>query len=442
MAETAALAWRNWAGTESATAAEVHAPRGVEQISAVITAAAERGTTVRARGSGHSFTSAAAAHGVALDLSNWTGVVAEAGTGVDGAEVTVRSGTTLAALNAELDRRGRAMANLGDIDAQTISGAISTGTHGTGARLGGIATQVSALELVLANGSVARCSATERPDLFAAARIGLGALGVISTVTLRTEAAFALAAEERPEPLDAVLEGLDENCADNDHFEFYWFPYGQKALTKRNNRMPVGALPRPLGPARAFFEYEIMENAAFGALCKIGRLVPQLVRPLNKLSASVLSPRSYSDVSHKVFVSSRRVRFVESEYAIPRAALGEVLAELRARVPQLVEPVMFPVEVRVAAADDIWLSTAHERDSAYIAIHQYRGMPYRAYFALFESIVNAVGGRPHWGKMHTLDAGALRARYPRFDDFARVRSEVDPGGLFRNPYCDRVLGPI
>ncbi|GAA3023679.1 D-arabinono-1,4-lactone oxidase [Actinokineospora globicatena] len=437
MAQDTPLAWRNWAGTESATAAEIHSPADVAGISAAITSAAERGSTVRARGSGHSFTAVGAAHGVAIDLSNWTGVVA-----VDGADVTVRSGTTLAALNTELDRRGRALANLGDIDAQTISGAISTGTHGTGARLGGIATQVSALELVLADGTAVRCSATERPDLFAAARIGLGALGVITMVTLRTEPAFVLAAAEQPEPLDQVLERLDENCADNDHFEFYWFPYGRKALTKRNNRLPVGARPRPLSPARRFFEYEIMENGAFGALCKIGRFAPQLVRPLNKLSASVLSPRSYSDVSHKVFVTSRRVRFVESEYAIPREALAEVLAELRARVPQLAEPVMFPVEVRVAARDDIWLSTAYDRDSAYIAIHQYRGMPYRAYFALFESIVDSVGGRPHWGKMHTLDAEKLRGRYPRFDDFARIRSEVDPGGLFRNPYTDRVLGPI
>ncbi|SES48940.1 D-arabinono-1,4-lactone oxidase [Actinokineospora terrae] len=437
MAQDTPLAWRNWAGTETATAVELHSPADVTAISAAITSAADRGLTVRARGSGHSFTPAAAAHGAALDLSTWTGVVS-----ADGADVTVRSGTTLAELNTELDRRGRAMANLGDIDAQTVSGAISTGTHGTGARLGGIATQVSALELVLANGSVVRCSATERPDLFAAARISLGALGVISTVTLRTEPAFVLAAAEQPEPLEQVLEQLDQNCADNDHFEFYWFPYGRKALTKRNNRLPAGALPRPLGPVRQFFEYEVLENGAFGALCKIGRFVPQLVRPLSKLSASVLSPRSYSDVSHKVFVTSRRVRFVESEYAIPREALAEVLAELRARVPQLADPIMFPVEVRVAARDDIWLSTAHDRDSAYIAIHQYRGMPYRDYFALFESIAASVGGRPHWGKMHTLDAEKLRALYPRFDDFARIRSEVDPDGIFRNPYTDKVLGPI
>lgn len=430
-------AWRNWAGTERAVAAEVLTPRSVEEIQAAVTAAARAGLTARARGSGHSFTAVGAAHGVALDLSNWTGVTAaDTGTGL----VTVRAGTTLAALNAELDRIGLAMTNLGDIDAQTVAGAIATGTHGTGARFGGLATQVAALEVVLADGSVTTCSGDD--ELFAAGRVGLGALGVVTAVTLRTEPAFVLSAVERPEPLDDVLAGLDEHCAANDHFEFYWFPYGTKALTKRNNRLPQGSAPRPLGPVRRFVEYELMENAAFGALCRIGRAAPALVRPLNRFSASVLSERSYQDVSHRVFVTSRKVRFVESEYAVPRQALGEVLAELRARVPRLADPVMFPVEVRVAAADDVWLSTAYGRDSAYLAVHQFAGMPYQEYFALFESVVGAVGGRPHWGKMHTLDSHALADLYPRFADFRRVRSAVDPGGLFRNPYTDRVLGPI
>ncbi|OLR95604.1 D-arabinono-1,4-lactone oxidase [Actinokineospora bangkokensis] len=431
------MAWRNWAGTEAATATAVRSPRDPGEIAAAVRWAAERGARVKARGSGHSFTAAAAAHGVAVDLSRWTGVC---GADLDARRVTVRSGTTIAQLNRELDALGLALENLGDIDAQTISGAISTGTHGTGAGLGGIATQVTALELVLADGSVVSCSDTERPDLFAAARIGLGALGVISTVTLRVVPAFALAAQERPEPLAEVLAGLDEHCAANDHFEFYWFPYGSKALVKRNNRLPEGEVPRPLGALRRFVEYEVVENAAFGALCRVGRAVPRLVKPLNRISASALSERSYSDTSHRVFVTSRRVRFVESEYAVPRESLADVLGELRTRVPRLADPVMFPVEVRVAAADDIWLSTAHGRDSAYLAIHQYVGMPYREYFDLFESVVAQVGGRPHWGKMHTLDAEALRARYPRFDDFLRVRSEVDPEGRFANPYTDRVLG--
>jgi FAD-linked oxidoreductase len=432
-----ATAWRNWAGTESAVATSVATPGDVTEIAGAVTRAAESGRTIRARGSGHSFTAVGAAHGVAIDLSRWTGIAAaDVATGL----ITVRSGTTIRALNAELDRLGLAMTNLGDIDAQTISGAISTGTHGTGAKLGGIATQVTALELVLADGSVVRCSESERPDLFAAARVSLGALGVISTVTLRTEPSFVLSAEERPEPLDEVLNALEHNHTANDHFEFYWFPYGTKALTKRNNRMPAGTKPEPLSRAREFYEYQVMENAALGALCRIGRRVPALARPIGRLTSTVLSPRSYSDTSHRVFVTSRGVRFVESEYAIPRDKLGDVLFELRATVPKLPDPIMLPVEVRVAAADDIWLSTAYGRDSAYIAIHQYVGMPYRPYFDLFERIVGAVGGRPHWGKMHTLTAETLRERYPRFDDFTKLRSEVDPNGIFANPYTSRVLG--
>jgi L-gulono-1,4-lactone dehydrogenase len=431
--------WRNWSGTESAVATSVVRPRDLAEICKAVSAAAESGQTVRARGSGHSFTATAAAHGVAIDLSGWTGIVeADTATGL----VTVRSGTTIRALNVALDRRGLAMTNLGDIDAQTISGAISTGTHGTGAAFGGIATQVVALELVLADGSVVTCSADHRPDLFAAAKVGLGALGVISTVTLRTEPAFVLSADERPEPLEQVIEALDHNCATNDHFEFYWFPYGGKALTKRNNRLPAGTEAAPLSPMRRFYEYELMENAALGALCRLGRRVPRLVKPLNRLTSTVLSPRSYSDTSHRVFVTNRSVHFVESEYAIPRESLRTVLAELREKVPALAEPVILPVEIRVAAGDDIWLSTAYGRDSAYIAIHQYVGMPFRRYFDLFESIAGAVGGRPHWGKMHGLDAATLRERYPRFDDFTAIRAEIDPDGRFANPYTDRVLGSV
>lgn len=427
-------AWRNWAGTEAAVATEVVRPRDLDELS---TAVAGARRTVRARGSGHSFTAVGAAHDRALDLSEWTGIVsADAATGL----VTVRSGTTLRALNAELDRLGRAMTNLGDIDAQTVAGAISTGTHGTGARFGGIATQVAALELVLADGSVVTCSPDERPDLFAAGRVGLGAFGVISTVTLRTEPSFVLRAEERPEPLDDVLAAIDDNCADNDHFEFYWFPYGRNALTKRNNRLPAGTVPEPLSRTRRFVEYQLMENTAFGAVCRVGRAVRPLVRPLNRLSSAVLSARAYSDVSHRVFVTNRNVRFVESEYAVPRSSLTDVLRELRKEVPKLADPVIFPVEIRIAAADDIWLSTAYERDSAYVAIHQFVGMPYQEYFALFEAIAGGAGGRPHWGKMHTLDASVLRSRYPRFDDFTALRSSVDPHGKFLNPYLSRVLG--
>jgi len=456
------MTWQNWAGTASAAPARRHWPRSTEEIADAVTRAAQDGLTVRALGSGHSFTPAAVTSGAALDLSGWSGIVsADLASGL----VTVRSGTTIRELNAALDVLGLAMANLGDIDAQTVSGAISTGTHGTGARLQGIAAQVAGLELVLADGSAVSCSATERPDLFNAARVSLGALGVLSTVTLQCVPAFALAADERPLPLEEVLGRFGELAAGNDHFEFYWFPYGKNALVKRNNRITRGddppvpptarptaksaivsgargaQVPPPMPQWRRFLEYEVMENAAFGALCRTGRAIPAAIKPLNRLAAASLSKRSYSAPSHEVFVTSRRVKFVESEYAVPVESLLDVLTELRAGVARLADPVMFPVEVRIAAADDIWLSTAYGRDSAYVAIHQYTGMPYQEYFKLFESIAGAAGGRPHWGKIHVRDAAYLAGAYPRFADFLKVRDETDPSRAFANPYLEQVFGP-
>jgi L-gulono-1,4-lactone dehydrogenase len=412
----------------------------MDAIADAVREAALAGLPVRALGSGHSFTAAAATSGAALELSNWTGVIsADSDSGL----VTVRSGTTLRSLNTALDALGLALPNLGDIDAQTIAGAISTGTHGTGARIGGLATQVVSLDLVLADGTVVSCSAEQRPDLFAAARVSLGALGVIATVTLRCVPAFTLAADERLMPLEEVTARFDEFAACNDHFELFWFPYGDRVLVKRNNRIAAEAthVPRQMSEWRRFWEYEVLENAAFGALCRTGRAIPRLVKPLNRLAGASLSNRSYSAPSHQVFVSPRRVRFVESEYAVPREAVLDVLAELRGCVPRLADPVMFPVEVRVAAADDIWLSTAYGRDTAYVAIHQYGGLPYREYFRLFESITAAADGRPHWGKMHTLDAERLSRLYPRFADFRRFRDDLDPDRRFTNPYLDQVLGP-
>ncbi|MEV6603386.1 D-arabinono-1,4-lactone oxidase [Kutzneria sp. NPDC051319] len=431
--------WRNWAGTARSQPVHVARPRDVSEIAEAVTVAAKDGFTVRPRGSGHSFTSIAATDGVAIDLGEWSGVVRA---DRENHLVTVRSGTPLHRLNAELHRLGMAMANLGDIDAQTISGAISTGTHGTGARLGGLSTQVRALELVLADGSVVTCSPDERPDLFSAARVGLGALGVISTVTLQCVPAFALQAREFPQPLDAILERFDPLCDSEDHVEFHWFPHSDRVQVKHNIRLPADASIAPLSRARQFYEYEVMENSAFGLVCKLGRAVPSVVPTLNRVCASLWSERSYSDHSFRVFTTPRRVRFVETEYAVPRESLHDMLREFRAAIPRLRHPVIVPVEVRVAAADDIPLSTAYGRDSAYIAIHQYVGMPYREYFDCFERIAGAVGGRPHWGKMHTLDASVLATRYPRFDDFRALRATVDPNGVFRNAYLDTVLGPV
>nr|WP_257901812.1 D-arabinono-1,4-lactone oxidase [Saccharothrix obliqua] len=421
--------WTNWARTASACPHRVEHPASADELSAVVAGA----SAIRPRGSGHSFTGIAVAPGAALDLDRWTGV-----TEVSGELVTVRAGTTIRQLNAQLDVLGLAMPNLGDIDAQTIAGATATGTHGTGARHGGLATRIAAMEVVLADGEVVRCSPTERPDLYDAARVGLGALGVVSTLTLRCVPAFVLHARESPARLDAVLEEFDHLTAVEDHVEFHWFPHGDHVILKRNNR--VDEPPAPLSALRRFYEYEVLENGAFGLVCRIARTVPATTRGLNRLCGRLVSERVYRDVSHHVFVTPRRVRFVESEYAVPRAELHGVLRELRSAVAKLDHGVVVPVEVRVAQADDIWLSTAHGQDTAYIAVHQYLGMPYRRYFDAFERIATAVGGRPHWGKLHTRTADTLAPAYPRFADFRALRARLDPTGKFGNAHLDRVLG--
>jgi L-gulonolactone oxidase len=428
--------WTNWAGTVRSEVTVVH-PASVGELAAVVAAATERGQRVKPIGAGHSFTSIGATDGVQLRLDRLAGIVrADRDSGL----VTVLPGTRLHVLNDTLWQLGLSMTNLGDIDVQTISGAISTGTHGTGARLGGLATQVRALELVLADGSVLDVNADEHPDVFAAARVGLGALGVIASVTLQCEPAFALAAAEAPGSLDDVLDDLDGHVLGNDHFEFYWFPHTRRVLTKRNNRVLPGTELRPLRRFRHWLDDEFLSNQVFEAINRATTRRPALIPRANDVATRLLGARDFIDRSYRVFASVRSVRFREMEYALPRPAVSELLAGIEGYLERSGEQVGFPVEVRFAAADDIWLSTAHGRDTGYVAVHQYHRREHEPYFRAVEAIAAELGGRPHWGKIHYRDTESLRAGYPHFDDFRTVRDKLDPQRTFGNEYLERVLG--
>ncbi len=424
-------AWSNWAGNQRAMAARGVRPSSRDEIADAVRAAAAAGDSVKAVGAGHSFTPTAVTDGVRIELDRYADPVS-----VRGTSVTVRAGMPLHRLNAHLAAHGLALPNLGDIDAQTISGAISTGTHGTGATLANLATFVEEVELVTGDGSVQRVRAGD-PE-FPAVAVGIGALGVVTEVTLRCVPAFTLLADERPMPLGEVLRDLDTLCDANDHFEFYWFPYTDRALVKRNNR--VERDDAPLSGFRGWLDDEFLANTVYGALCRLGRRVPALVPAIARLSARALSARRYTAPSHEVFCSPRRVRFVEMEYSLPRAALRDAFGGLRSILGSLPYPIVFPVEVRCAAADDLWLSPGYGRDSAYIAIHQYVGMPHERYFRQFEEFAYSLGGRPHWGKLNYLDADQFRAAYPRYDDFRAVRDKLDPARVFGNAYTRRILG--
>ncbi|MFB8245834.1 D-arabinono-1,4-lactone oxidase [Streptomyces sp. NPDC055952] len=427
--------WRNWGGNVSARPAREVTPASVDELAAAVRRAAEDGLRVKAVGTGHSFTSIAATDGVLIRPQLLTGIRR---IDRENMTVTVEAGTPLKRLNVALAREGLSLTNMGDIMEQTVSGATSTGTHGTGRDSASIAAQIKGLELVTADGSVLTCSEKENPEVFAAARIGLGALGIVTAITLAVEPVFLLTAREEPMPFDRVLADFEELWAENEHFEFYWFPHTGSTTTKRNNRS--AGPERPVPQVKGWIEDELLSNGVFQVANWVGRAVPAAIPAIAQVSSKALSARTYTDIPYKVFTSPRRVRFVEMEYAVPRAAVADALRELRRLVDRSGLRVSFPVEVRTAPADDITLSTASGRDSAYIAVHMFRGTPYQRYFTAAERIFTAHEGRPHWGKIHTRDAEYLSAVYPRFGEFTALRDRLDPDRRFQNDYLRRVLG--
>lgn len=431
--------WRNWAGTHSSTPHRFETPRSVAELSTLVASATERGLRVKAVGAGHSFTGVAVTDGILVSLDNIAGIESVRTT-PDGPIATVWAGTRLRSLNEQLWNRGLAMINLGDIDVQSIAGALSTGTHGTGARFGGLATLIRGLQIVLADGSVVDCSDTENPDLYQAAKISLGSIGIITKLDLAVQPRYAMRAVEGPAALDETLEGLEHDLATVDHFEFYWFPHTNRVLTKRNTRLPGHTPLQPVGRVRGYIDDELLSNTLFEGINRLTTAFPATIPQINQVSARALSAREFTDRSYEVFASPRRVRFREMEYAVPQEAVKDTLREIAGWLDGSDCRIAFPVEVRFAPADDVWLSTANGRDSAYIAVHQYHRRDHRDYFDAVEAIARSVDGRPHWGKMHGRTAADLRPTYARFDDFCTVRDKFDPARTFDNDYLRQVLG--
>ncbi|MBS1905863.1 MAG: FAD-binding protein [Actinobacteria bacterium] len=436
-APAATATWQNWGRTVQAHPAAVVAPTSAMEVCDIVQTAAETGRRVKPVGAGHSFTAIAQADDILMTLDGLSGLVH-----VDRSArtATLRAGTRLSAIPALLAPHALAMENLGDIDAQSIAGAISTGTHGTGARFRGIAAQVIGVLLVTGTGELLRVDAAHRPELLPAVALGLGALGILVEVTLQCVDAFDLHAVERPEPLREVLATLDDRVRAADHFEFYWFPHTDLALTKTNTRMTAGAGRAPIPPVRRWFDETFMANGVFRATSAFGRIVPAGVPMLNRAAARLSGARSFSDVSSSVFATRRTVRFREMEYAIPAEQFLDAFAEVRAAIDREGWRISFPIEVRFVAPDELWMSTAHGRRSAYIAVHRVIGEDPEPYFRAVEAIMRARGGRPHWGKMHGRQAADLQEVYPRFADFTALRADLDPQGVFLNDYLRRVLG--
>jgi L-gulono-1,4-lactone dehydrogenase len=431
-----AAGWRNWAGDQRCAPAAVRRPASNEELCGALERAAREGTRVRVAGAGHSFSDIACTDGLMLTLERLAGILdIDRSSGL----VRVQAGVTIRELSRRLAPHGLALENLGDIDAQTIAGAISTATHGTGARLRNLSSQVSELTLALADGSTLSCSPERDPEVFRAARVGLGALGVVVEVTLRCVPAFTLRGVDAPAPLEETLARFEELALGNEHFEFFVFPHARTALTRTNNR--TDEAPRPRSRASAYANDVLLTNYAFELFCRAGRRLPGKIPLFNRLVTRLAGRSERVDRSAAIFASPRLVRFTEMEYALPRERTPTAVR----RVMELVErggfAVPFPIEVRTVAPDDAFLSTAAGRDSGFVAVHVYRGMAWEPYFRAVASIMDELDGRPHWGKRHFHTAATLRPRYPDWDRFQAVRARLDPEGRFANGWTDRVLGP-
>jgi L-gulono-1,4-lactone dehydrogenase len=426
--------WRNWVGDQSCSPASVERPSSCEELIETVRANAAAGRTLHVAGSGHSFTEAAMTDDVMIRIESLDRVL---DLDPESGRVRVEAGIRLADLNEGLHQHGRALENLGDIDRQTLAGAISTATHGTGAKLRNISAQVEAVELVTADGEL-RSIGADSPDELLAARVGLGALGAIYSVTLRTLPAFTLHRVDKPRPLAEVIARFDELAEANDHFEFFVFPHTETALTIERNRSDLA--PKPRGAVKTWASDVLIENTIGDLALRLTRRRPSMIPRLSRGAAKMMSQGERLDRSYRIFANERRIRFTEMEYCLPRERAPEALRRVLDLISRRRFEVAMPIECRVVAADDALLSPSHERTSSYIAVHQYQGMEWRPYFEAVEGIMNEYEGRPHWGKRHFQTHETLAGRYPRWQDFQAVRERLDPDRAFRNEYTERVLG--
>ena len=399
--------------------------------------ARERDLTVRVAGAGHSFSDTVLTDGMLLSLERMNRVLEidrESGL------VRVEAGITLRALSERLHSAGLALPNLGDIDVQSLAGATATATHGTGIRHQNLSAGIVSMELALADGSIVEVSEDIDADAWRAGRVSIGALGIVTAVTMKTVPAFNLRAVDRPQPLLEVLENLDELAESNDHFEFYNFTHSDIALTRVNNR--VEGPPQPRSRAKAWIDDVLVVNHLLALVCRTGRRWPWMIPHLNRLATRVAGSSERVDRSYLIFSSRRDVRFTEMEYALPCEHAREAVRAVRKIVKRDELAVPFPLEVRFVAADDAWLSPSYGRETCYVAVHMFEGMTWDRFFRSVEAAMVDLGGRPHWGKRHNLDAARLSKLYPEWEGFASVRARLDPQGRFTNANVERVLGPL
>ncbi|WP_042347496.1 D-arabinono-1,4-lactone oxidase [Bacillus massiliigorillae] len=419
--------WKNWAHTSVSTPEKIIYPSSIEEVCTIVKDAALHNKKIRVVGAGHSFTKIVQTNDWLLSLDLLSGIQ-ELNEEEDTA--TILAGTRLYAIGEALGKKGYSQENLGDVNVQSIAGALSTGTHGTGLAFGNVSTQVIALKLVTASGEVLSLSEKNNPEYFKASLVSLGMLGIIVEVTVRiikSPVYEYISDKISYEHLEKHLEALIHT---NRHFEFYLFPFSDLVQVKTMNITDKS----PQSLKGHYYKNLILENYLFYIISETCRIFPKTSSFFSKMSAKAIGKANITSHSYNLFATPRLVRFREVEYSIPLEHMKSVLREIRKQIETKRYNVHFPIECRTVKGDEIWLSPAYNRDSFYIAFHMYKGMPYEEYFYDMEQIMKKYEGRPHWGKMHKRSNRELRDLYPKFTDFQIIRNELDPKGIFLNDY--------
>lgn len=428
--------WSNWSGSVRCTPRQVVLPADEQAVAAVLAEARGGDLPIRVVGAGHSYSPLVATTGTILSLDRLVGILAvDAGA----KSAVIAAGTRLHSLGVPLRARGLALQNQGDVDYQALAGALATATHGTGITLGCLSAGIARLRLALADGSMLECDAAHEPDVFRAAKLHLGCLGAVTAVTLELRSAYRLRDETRVVPLEQGLASLPELIRQHRHVECWWFPHADVIGVRTMSETGEPVNDRPFS---RWVKETVIDNGLFGLVAGLSR-VPGLSgsrAALSRLVARLAGERPYIDWSDRVLATGRTVRANEMEYAVPAALGPDAIRAVRDYVRRHRTAVLFPIEYRYVAADDIPLSPFYHRDSAVLSIHQDARVNREPYFRDVEQLLRDMGGRPHWGKLHSLSARELEPLYPEWGLFRRVRARLDPAGKLMTPYLRHVLG--
>lgn len=428
--------WSNWAGTVQCVSECLFYPQTEEELVEIVQQAVQAGKTIRVVGEGHSFSPLVETTAYIVSLRYLSGII-----NIDKAAQTVTAwaGMSIKDCNEALYEAGMAMINLGDIDVQSLAGATATGTHGTGTAFGNISSEIVGFRLLTADGQLLQCSATENADIFGGGRISLGALGIITQLTLNIVPTYKLEFTSAAGPFEETMPRIAQYNEENRNFEYYYFPYSETLQLKTSNPTEKAVDHTPV---LDYFNDVVMENMVFGMVTKLGSWVPAFKKTISRAMAKTFPRGTTIQHSHKVYATVRTVLFKEMEYNIPMEHYDACMREIKAAIETGTYFVFFPVECRFVKGDDCWLSPAYQRDSAYIAVHTLPNMPHEPYFTDMEAIFKRYQGRPHWGKMHQRSAQDLAPAYERWEDFLALRERLDPQGLFLNAHLKKVFGLV